>query len=303
MSKFLFSKKKSIEIFDLGLHPFADTFISKKYLDKKEPEYPLKCRINLSTGCIFNQVITHDKKRYNLYDYSYTSSNSNYSKNYWQKYALDFSKKYLVKGKIFEIGCNDGFLLEQFKKFGYEVSGCDASKFITKISKKKNLNIFYKIFNFKNSSEIKKKNGKFNFIIANNVVNHSNNPNDFIKGVKNILDKDGFFIFEQPYWVSMMNSKKIDQIYHEHITYFTLKFSDWILRQNGMYIHDYEITEYHGGSLKVIAKKINKTFKKNKIKISNAIKKESKIGIFKKNYYKKINNFLFSKKKKILKNY
>ena len=82
MSRFIFSKAQSVEIFDLGLHPFADTFISKKYLNKKEPVYPLKCRINLSTGCIFNHVITQDKKRYNLYDYSYTSSNSNYSKKY-----------------------------------------------------------------------------------------------------------------------------------------------------------------------------------------------------------------------------
>ena len=155
-------------------------------------------------------------------------------------------------------------------------------KFYLKISKNKKLNIFNKIFNFESSKQIKKKFKKFDYIIANNVVNHSNNPNDFIKGVKNILDEDGFFIFEQPYWVSMMKSKKIDQIYHEHITYFTLKFSNWILRQNGMYIHDFEVTEYHGGSLRVIAKKINKTFKKNRNKISKAINKEIKIGIFKK---------------------
>ena len=160
-------------------------------------------------------------------------------------------------------------------------------KFYLKNFKNKKLNIFNKIFNFESSKQIKKKFKKFDYIIANNVVNRSNNPNDFIKGVKNILDEDGFFIFEQPYWVSMMKSKKIDQIYHEHITYFTLKFSNWILRQNGMYIHDFEVTEYHGGSLRVIAKKINKTFKKNRNKISKAINKEIKIGIFKKNYYKK----------------
>ena len=171
------------------------------------------------------------------------------------KICFRFFKKYKNKGKIFEIGCNDGFLIENLKQFGYKVSGCDASSFISKISKNKKLNIFNKIFNFESSKQIKKKFKKFDYIIANNVVNHSNNPNDFIKGVKNILDEDGFFIFEQPYWVSMMKSKKIDQIYHEHITYFTLKFSNWILRQNGMYIHDFEVTEYHGGSLRVIAKK------------------------------------------------
>jgi len=167
MKNFFLKKKSNIKIFDLGEHPFADTFISKNDLKKKEPIYPLRCVLDKKSGCIFNEVITSDKKRYNLYDYSYTSSNSNYSKNYWREYAIEFKKKYRSQGKILEVGCNDGFLLEHLNKKGFETYGCDASKFISNLSKNKKI-------------------GKVDDVIANNVVNHSNNPDDFFKG-KNFI--------------------------------------------------------------------------------------------------------------------
>jgi SAM-dependent methyltransferase len=297
MKNFFLKKKSNIKIFDLGDHPFADTFISKNDLKKKEPIYPLRCVLDKKSGCIFNEVITSDKKRYNLYDYSYTSSNSNYSKNYWREYAIEFKKKYRSQGKILEVGCNDGFLLEHLNKKGFETYGCDASKFISNLSKDKKIKVMNYIFDFKNSKKIKKKIGKVDYVIANNVVNHSNNPDDFFKGVKNILNDDGYFIFEQPYWLEMMKTSRIDQIYHEHITYFTIKFSKWLLQRHGLYLYDFEITPYHGGSLRLVAKKNINFNNKNQKKINSGINREVKLGLFNKNIYKNINTKLQNKKK------
>ena len=301
MKKFFLKNKSNIKIFELGIHPFADTFISKDNINKKEPLYPLNCLLDKKSGCIFNEIITPDTKRYNLYDYSYTSSNSNYSKNYWKNYALKFSQKFKKKGKILEIGCNDGFLLKHLNNYGFDTYGCDASKFITNLFKNKKIKVMNYIFNFKNSKKITQKIGKVDYVIANNVVNHSNNPDNFFKDFKNILNDDGHFIFEQPYWLEMMKTSRIDQIYHEHITYFTLKFAKWLLEKNGMFIHNYEVTEYHGGSLKIEARiKINSN-RNSKIKIKEAIKKEINYGLFKKQIYKNLNLKLQNKKKSLLK--
>ncbi len=159
MEKFFLKKKSNIKIFDLGNHPFADTFISSKDLSKTEPIYPLKCFLDKKSGCIFNGVITPDRIRYNLYDYSYTSSNSKYSRDYWKKYASNFGKKYKFKGKILEIGCNDGFLLNLLNKQGFKSFGCDASKFISNLSKNKKFKVMNLIFNYKNSKKINNKIG------------------------------------------------------------------------------------------------------------------------------------------------
>ena len=134
-----FSKNLN-KILKLGTHPYADTFISKNKLSQKEPMTKLEVDICKNCGCIQTSHSTSTFRRYNLYNYSYTSSNSNFSQNHWKKYAVQVSKDLKIKNetKILEIGSNDGFLLQQFKKLKKcNVVGVDASSYMTKNFKKK----------------------------------------------------------------------------------------------------------------------------------------------------------------------
>ena len=111
------------KIIDLGMHPFADTFIGESQLHLSEPVYPLQCMLNKDSGEIRLSVNTKADERYNLYNYSYTSSNSKFARNHWINYAKEVSKKVnLSKGsKVIEVGSNDGFLTKQFKYMGCDV--------------------------------------------------------------------------------------------------------------------------------------------------------------------------------------
>jgi 2-polyprenyl-3-methyl-5-hydroxy-6-metoxy-1,4-benzoquinol methylase len=191
----ILKKNKSYKIIDLGLHPFADTFINKSDLDKNEPIYPLECYLDPKTGFIFNKVVTSADDRYNLYKYSYTTSNSKYSRTYWKSF-YNFIKKNILKkkDKILEIGSNDGYLCKQFQDNGHKVTGVDASKKMVELANKNNIKTYKFIFDKKNSQILKKKINLQDIIIANNVLNHSNDPFDFIKGVESILSKNGHFI-------------------------------------------------------------------------------------------------------------
>ena len=192
-------KNKLSEIVNLGKHSFADRFIPKKKASKKDPVYPLI--IDLCKNCSFIQsrIITNPKSRYIDIDYSYTSANSNYSRNHWKEFSNYLEKKINLKNKkILEIGSNDGFLSLILKRKGADVLCIDASKLMTRISKKKKLKSINSVFNYKQSNVIKRKFGLADIIIANNVFNHSNEPNNFLKGVYNLLQKNGIFVFEQP---------------------------------------------------------------------------------------------------------
>ena len=99
------------EIINLGLHSFADRFIPKNKLKIKDPKYPLILDICKNCSYVQSRYITDPKKRYISIDYSYTSSNSNYSKNHWIDFANNLEKKIKLQNKkIIEIGSNDGFL-------------------------------------------------------------------------------------------------------------------------------------------------------------------------------------------------
>ena len=244
------------EIIDLGLHSYADTFIRSHQLDLIEPIFPLVCMLCPKCGMVQLKYITHDFDRYNLYDYSYTSSNSDFSRSHWNQFAKDITEEYGSSlGLIVEIGSNDGYLLQQLKPFSQEIIGIDSSEEMSRIANSYGVRTLHTTFDSESSKTISKKHGKADLVIANNVLNHSNDPVDFVKGVWNLLSDDGFFIFEVPYWSNTVTSLHFDQIYHEHVSYLTVRSVKTLLEKVGMAISQISVVDYHGGSLRVAAVK------------------------------------------------
>ncbi len=292
------NKKNLKEIINLGAHSFADRFIPKNKLHIKDPIYPLILDLCINCNFIQSRFITNPKNRYLFIDYSYTSSNSNYSKNHWIEFANNLKKKTDLKNKkIIEIGSNDGFLSYLLKKKGANVLGVDASEFMVKMSKKK-INAIQSIFTFNESKKIKSFFGEADIIIANNVFNHSDKPLDFLKGVYNLLKQDAIFIFEQPNFTVGVLSLKFDQIYHEHVSYFTAKNIKSILRYANLKIISLSKNPYHGGSLRTIA--IKKSSKINECKIDKFINFENKNNIYRLQFYKQMMKKINLKKINIL---
>ena len=111
------NSKKLSPILNLGLHSFADRFIKRQDLKKKDPIYPLVLDLCQKCNYIQSKFKTNPKDRYFNYDYSYTSSNSSYSINHWKKYSDNLDTKYNLSNKnIIEIGSNDGLLSRFIKK-------------------------------------------------------------------------------------------------------------------------------------------------------------------------------------------
>lgn len=246
-----------IKIIDLGIHPFADTFISESRLSEPEPAYPLSCYLCQDCGQIQTSCITNPTDRYSLYDYAYTSSNSSFARNHWEKYAKDVSKKLNLQPDSFiiEAGSNDGFLAELFQKDGHRVLGVDPSQYMANLAKQRNVETVVDLFNLDTAKKILSQFGKAQLIIANNVFNHSNSPVDFARTAAGLIAPNGTFVFESPYWLSSLKDKRFDQIYHEHVSYFTVSSCAKILEKVGFKISDVELVDYHGGSLRVFAKR------------------------------------------------
>jgi hypothetical protein len=126
--------------------------------------------------------------------------------------------------------------------------------------------------------------GRASVIIANNVFNHANDPVEFAHGVSFLLADDGVFVFEVPYWLEMVNSGRFtDMVYHEHISYFTVKSLHNLLAIAGLEIVDYDVVDYHGGSLRVVAKKATGAGVSDKV--AQAIVKETELGLFDMDFY------------------
>ena len=298
ISNCLISGKPINKIIDLGMHPYADTFIGEELLNKSEPVFPLQVYLNPDNGQIQLGCITNDYDRYNLYNYSYTSSNSNFAKKHWESYYKNIVNRFSPNNKfVVEIGSNDGFLIGMFRN-NNRILGIDSSKEMVKIANSNNINSIHKIFNKSAGEDVVKEQGKCDIVIANNVFNHSNDPVDFAKGVSHMLNNDGVFIFELPYWLDTIKSGKFDQIYHEHISYFTAKSAFHLLKEANLEIFDIEFVDYHGGSIRIYSKKSD-NIKINKC-VEECIKTETEFGLFDFSTYVKWQNKIENKRNKFL---
>ena len=274
----LISNQPVVRILDLGQHPYADTFVREDQLHLSEPVFPLNVYMNANTGQIQLGYISDAEERYNLYSYSYTSSNSKFARDHWDQYAQSITEKYQPKGLVVEIGSNDGYLIGQFRAQGLPTLGIDSSKYMCEIATEQNQPCLNAVFDFTISQQVNETHGSAKLILANNVFNHANDPVNFARGVCNLLDDDGIFVFELPYWGDTVNSGRFDQIYHEHVSYFTVKSSWHLLASAGMTMLDYDWVDYHGGSIRVVARKGTSDAMPEKIK--TAIAQETAQGLF-----------------------
>jgi len=291
-----------IKIIDLGIHPFADTFIPEEKLSQSEPIYPLSCDLCKDCGQIQTSCVTNPMDRYSLYDYSYTSSNSSFARNHWEEYAKNVSKKINLQPGSFivEVGSNDGFLAEQFQKQGHKVLGVDPSEYMANLAEQRKVKTIVGLFNSDVGEKILNQFGKAPLIIANNVFNHSDSPVDFAKTAAKLIAPNGTFIFESPYWLSGFKDKKFDHIYHEHISYFTVTSSYKLLEKAGLRITDVELVDYHGGSIRVFAKR-KEDFKEESPKVKLMMDEEASFKIFDFKTYENFMKFILNQRNIFLK--
>ena len=284
-------KKLKDYLCDLGLSPLANSFLKNKTLIKKEKYYPLK--VYYCKKCFLPQLpeFVLAKNIFQKYDYfsSYSKSWLEHSKKYVNEIIKDI--KLSKKDKICEIASNDGYLLQFFKKKGFDVLGIEPAKNIAAVSVKKKIKTLNYFFNFNNSKKIKKKFGRQNLIICNNVYAHVPDILDFTRGLKELIAEDGIITIEFPHYYNLINSLQFDTIYHEHFSYLSLHSTTKILKKFELEIFKVKKINTHGGSLRIYIK--NKSFKKLKIHKSyrNIFELEKRSNIFSKKTFVK-----FSKK-------
>lgn len=242
-------------VIELGFHPLADTFLKKEQLLSPLNTYPLNCLLCKNCGHVQNEYFAPGEERYVESNYSYTSFNSEAAKKHWLEFFDSVSTYTQVKPSdhVIEFGSNDGHLLSHFEKKGINVTGIDPSPIMVREARKIGVDSIEGFVGKDTITTAIKKRGKAKIIMGNNVVNHIENLKSAMSGIKMGLKKDGFFIFEVPSLKDTVEKYLFDMIFHEHISTFSVRSADAMLKKYGLYITHVENVNYHGGSLRIIS--------------------------------------------------
>jgi SAM-dependent methyltransferase len=183
-----------------------------------------------------------------------------------------------------EIGSNDGYLINQFRGEDVRTIGIDPSIDMCRVAQERGVEVMPALFCEPVAKDLATRIGQADIVMANNVFNHANDPVSFARAVSHLLAADGVFVFEVPYWLSMIESGRFtDMVYHEHPTYFTIKMVWNVLQAAGLEITDFDVVDYHGGSLRVFAQRA--TGAAMPVTIEDAIARETQVGLFDPGFY------------------
>ncbi|TSD02441.1 MAG: C-methyltransferase [Parcubacteria group bacterium Athens0714_24] len=288
-----------IEYLDLGFHPPSDQFRGQDEIHLLEIHYPL--RVNICKKCGLSQL-SHvvDPKVLYQNDYPYESSTTKTGQKHWSEFARTVIAKLKLapQSLIVDIGSNVGTLLKFFKEKGMKVMGVDPAQNIVEIANKKNkIETICDFFNDKTARAIIKKSGKADVITGTNVFAHIDDLSSFMTAIKFLLKPKGVFIFESPYLQYLIDNLEYDTIYHEHLSYLSLRPLIPFFKRFGMEIFSIEETPIHGGSFRVyVAPKGSKKIDKS---VEEMIRREEKGGLHSLENLRQFSNRVYDNRKEL----
>jgi SAM-dependent methyltransferase len=186
---------------------------------------------------------------------------------------------------VIEIGSNDGYLLQYFKEKKIACLGIEPAKNTAKVAQSKGIEIVTKFFDSKLAKQLTKQRKQADLVVGNNVLAHVPDINDFVKGLKVLLKKDGVITLEFPHLMRLIKGNQFDTIYHEHFSYLAFHTVDRIFSKHSLTLFDVEELPTHGGSLRIYAKHDENSSRDISSNIAALHKKESAFCMRELSYY------------------
>lgn len=238
---------------DLGLSPLANAFATAGDLERGEVFYPLHARV--CAQCFLVQLPEYEAPERIFGDYAYFSSYSDtwleHAKRYVQHMVSDFGVGETTK--VVEVGSNDGYLLQYFRQRGVPVLGIEPAANIAAAARRKNIPTVVDFFGVDTAARLRREGHGADLLIANNVLAHVPDLNDFLAGIAGMLEPNGVVTMEFPHLLRLIEEVQFDTIYHEHFSYFSLLTVEQVLAEHGLPLFDVAELPTHGGSLRIYA--------------------------------------------------
>ena len=274
------------EFIDLVNSPPSNSFLGPEDLNEPEVFYPLK--LFVCDKCLLVQIDEYKKSEEIFSDkYAYFSSFSSTWLEHARQYVEMITPRLGLNKESFvvEIGSNDGYLLQYFKNKNIPCLGIEPAKSTADAARDKGIEVVSEFFGTKLAKQLAKEGRKADLILGNNVLAHVPDINDFVRGLKILLKKNGVITLEFPHLMRLIEENQFDTIYHEHFSYLSFRTVTRIFSKEGMVLFDVDELPTHGGSLRIYAGHQEERSKELSVNVEALHGKESAAGMDDLSYY------------------
>ncbi|MBN8526497.1 MAG: methyltransferase domain-containing protein, partial [Planctomycetes bacterium] len=250
------SAEVSLPLIDLGAAPPSNAYLRPEQLQAGEVHLPL--RVLVCTRCWLAQTADHARADALFTpDYAYFSS---YSSS-WVRHAAAYVERMRASlglgaaSHVVEVACNDGYLLRHVRDRGIPCLGIEPTAGTAAAARSLGIEVREAFFGRALATELAAEGRSADLMVANNVLAHVPDINDFIAGFAILLKPDGVATFEFPHLRRLVEGCQFDTVYHEHFSYLSLLAVATMFTANGLEVIAVEELPTHGGSLRVHAQR------------------------------------------------
>ena len=255
--------------------PLANELASNRIEALKAETFPLQ--VVMCSNCKHFQlkyIVSPDRLFSN---YVYKSGTSSFFREHFKSLAKviqDTNEGYQLR--VFEIGSNDGILLEELKSLGINCVGLEPSHVLVKDCLEKGLDVIHGFLTIDLVGKLNKIRGVFDVVVGNNVFAHIDDLLEAFRCVNQLLDSNGLFIFEVADFSQIRDKGIFDSIYHEHMSFHTATGLQRLAEMSDFTIEKFSYVDSHGGSFRFFLKKGSGPIKPQQI--LDQIEREATLG-------------------------
>ena len=288
-------------VVDLGMSPLCQKHVKPEHANDMERFYPLHAYVCNQCWLVqLEEFATPDEIFGEEYAYfsSYSDSWLKHAKNYTEKMVerFGFGSDHLVA----EIASNDGYLLQWFVEKNIPVLGIEPAGNTAEVARQKGVRSEVMFFGVDTAKKLSAKYGKADLLLGNNVLAHVPDINDFVGGMKIMLNEGGVITMEFPHLQRLMEENQFDTIYHEHFSYLSFVAVNRIFAHHGITLFDVEELPSHGGSLRIYGRHTEDTSKPVGERAKELLAREIELGFEKLEFYSEFEEQVKETKRKLL---
>jgi SAM-dependent methyltransferase len=280
------SAELELTLIDLGNAPPSNAYLTESTLHIPEKRFPL--RVLVCTECWLVQTEDYAGIK-ELFDseYAYFSSFSTTWLRHAERYVAEMIERFELNANsnVIEVAANDGYLLQYVKAKGIPCFGIEPTASTAAAACKKGIAIIGEFFGTELARKLVAQGKQADLMVANNVLAHVPNINDFVQGFSQLLKPQGVVTFEFPHLMRLVEQTQFDTIYHEHFSYLSLIAVKRIFDCNRLQIFDVQEIPTHGGSLRVFAQCKDTGKHNTTTKVESLMAREDFVGMKAEKYY------------------
>lgn len=246
-------------LLDLGYQPLCNDFLPSTSAPSAHTFYPLclyhcsECSL-VQLGYVIPTTETFGEQ------YTYLTGSSKSLVDFYVALAKQLKDEYHLEpgDVVVEMGSNDGTFLKALQAYGLIVLGVEGSPQAAALALADDIPTIDRFFGKGSAEEIKARlpqGSTIKLVIAMNVLAHTDNINEFVSELNELMDEDTVFLSSCHWLIALIRNFEFDTIYHEHLRYYTMHSLMTVLKRYGLYVYDAEVTEFYGGSIMSYAKK------------------------------------------------